>query len=563
MTFERLQHITVSGPLYQALYAAAVFYASHSTASTPTDLGSTAVGDVGERSRAVAPRENGDIPTTSHVLTARSPFRLRADVAGGSTANISYAVNDPNECQPGVQAPCSQTQQTHLQNAEPSVAAVMVNNVLHTATVSHKYPVCFNDSTTQCTWFYAYHTTDLINYTGQKLSMPLNQNSRQPAWDSMSDPLMAVNSTSGGQWPGRMYVNGVVFDHSHSINGTYYSTQTQPSAILVWHSDDGGQTWSNAAIADQQAGSTTTPRLLDKPAIAVSFATASQGYVYVVYINYDACGCTFPSSKLNVARSIDGGSTFTVTQVTSGNVEYPAIAVDAQGTVTVVWQDLTFGQTPTLQMAQSTNAGQTFSAPTQVSNTNVVHGQTVPGFSTKGGNSIPMMRYNATANLLSLVYYGQDSAQNFQVYYTYKTCGTGGDCSNVSAWSSPSLLTSSADSYDNHFNPALDYNKTTGNVIIPYYHSHSPAPQSASNVVYDENVASVSATGTLLQTVTVSPHSSISNQQSFQPGFLGDYQDVWDDNFAGVESALGAWVGQGISPSTDTNSDECGTPISY
>jgi hypothetical protein len=42
---------------------------------------------------------------------------------------------------------------------------------------------------------------------------------------------------------------------------------------------------------------------------------------------------------------------------------------------------------------------------------------------------------------------------------------------------------------------------------------------------------------------------------------MGDYQDVWDDYFAG-EQALVAWIGIGIFNST-TNGDDCETLVSY
>jgi hypothetical protein len=119
MTLERLNHITVSGVLYKALF---------DQASTPANVSTSSV--------ASNVANSTDAP--------RSRLHIRTDAFGGTTTNVS---SDQD------------------QDVEPTTAAVNINGTLHTATVTTKYVACWNDATALCTTLYAYHTTNLQTYS--------------------------------------------------------------------------------------------------------------------------------------------------------------------------------------------------------------------------------------------------------------------------------------------------------------------------------------------------------------------------------------------------------------
>lgn len=82
---------------------------------------------------------------------------------------------------------------------------------------------------------------------------------------------------------------------------------------------------------------------------------------------------------------------------------------------------------------------------------------------------------------------------------------------------------------------------------------------------YDEFASYISPTGVTLQgEYQISPTpSSRADLQAVFPGFIGDYQDVWDDYFP-TEQAVAAWIGIGVYPDVSThNGDDCTTPITY
>lgn len=115
-----------------------------------------------------------------------------------------------------------------------------------------------------------------------------------PGYSRSADPLMSANLYNVGIAPKRMYVVGLL--HNQSIYDY--------SAIGVWRSDNGGQSWSQPTLAELRAGGGFH---LDKPAIGVSWHSPTMGYVYVAYVAID-----FNSSNnaLVVERSIDGGLSF-------------------------------------------------------------------------------------------------------------------------------------------------------------------------------------------------------------------------------------------------------------
>jgi hypothetical protein len=235
------------------------------------------------------------------------------------------------------------------------------------------------------------------------------------------------------------------------------------------------------------------------------------------------------------------------------------LGIDPQGTVNPIWVNLAANQ---IQTTQSHDYGSTYgAAPFEVvTGSFVISGETIPGFAAGRANSVPMARYNSAAGRICLAYYGRNGS-TYEIFYTYKpgctSCNSGG-------WpTTPVQLTTSSNADNNYFNAALDFNKTTGDLIVPYYRSYATTDGFGNKTYYyDEYAASITASGSLLQTITLSPSSSNPNLQNVFPGFLGDYQDVWDDLYAS-EQVVSAWIGVRINGSTSDNGDDCVTPVSY
>jgi hypothetical protein len=130
----------------------------------------------------------------------------------------------------------------NFQDIEPTVTAVNFNGVMHTTTVSIKYlPTGLQPPLPPIrSHLFAVHTTNFGTPPSPGVELPI-----PPGYTWAGDPLMAVNPSISGIAARRMYCSGLVFKDDEN---------NQPSAIAVWHSDDGGQSWSNAAIAASVAG---------------------------------------------------------------------------------------------------------------------------------------------------------------------------------------------------------------------------------------------------------------------------------------------------------------------
>src|SRR5262249_38090468 len=138
------------------------------------------------------------------------------------------------------------------------------------------------------------------------------------------DPFLAANPYSSGVGPGRVYASGIALNRLGD----------QPDAIVVWHSDDGGQSWSTPSIVESSQGTSQ----LDKPAIGVSWHPNTLGHVHVAYISAGGSG-----RDLRIAKSTDGGITFNAPVViTSSVVDINGAQVlvnPSWGHVYVLWTD--------------------------------------------------------------------------------------------------------------------------------------------------------------------------------------------------------------------------------
>ncbi len=138
---------------------------------------------------------------------------------------------------------------------------------------------------------------------------------------------------------------------------------------VVSSSDDGGKTWAAPVFA---SGPDEKVQEIGMPVVG------PDGAVYIVWRNRDDPSYQTQQRPLVVAKSIDGGATFTRTPIfdvgpapatapaPAGFAGYPRIAVDPRsGALYVVYPGFTFGDLDTV-IQRSTDGGASWSPPVRV-----------------------------------------------------------------------------------------------------------------------------------------------------------------------------------------------------
>lgn len=137
----------------------------------------------------------------------------------------------------------------------------------------------------------------------------------------------------------------------------------------VHWTNDGGSTWSSTQLP--------LPAGRDRR-YGPDAAFASDGTLYVIYVNLEGSGND--PQELWLARSSDGGATFQGPYPITGRYAFQArLAVDSSGAIYVTYLHatevglLTIPGPSEILMQKSTDRGQTFSAPVQVSDRSRPH----------------------------------------------------------------------------------------------------------------------------------------------------------------------------------------------
>jgi hypothetical protein len=181
----------------------------------------------------------------------------------------------------------------------------------------------------------------------------------------------------------------------HAASDTFYYASLGNAQIRVAASTDGCQTFGAAVNASTFFARTT---LADKPWIAVdNTGGATDGNLYICWTRFvdtsNPPNGNANTSELRVARSTDGGTTWTNEQVVAPQGRAPfgcSIAVASDGSVGVVWADRNDND---IDFRRSTDAGVTWGGTQQVNSAGLRH----PGIDNVvacGGGNRPTLNGN-------------------------------------------------------------------------------------------------------------------------------------------------------------------------
>ncbi len=181
----------------------------------------------------------------------------------------------------------------------------------------------------------------------------------------------------------------IAIDSNNNLHVVWHDWTPGNPEIYYKRSTDGGSTWSPTKRLTWNSSSSRYP------AIAID----SNNNLHVVWED------SIPgNSEIYYKRSTDGGSTWGATKRltwTSGDSAYPAIAIDSNNNVHVVWHDLTPGNAE-IYYKMSTDGGSTWGATKRLSwNSGSSYG---PAMAIDSNNSIYVVWHDKTPG-------------NWEIYY--------------------------------------------------------------------------------------------------------------------------------------------------
>jgi hypothetical protein len=381
-------------------------------------------------------------------------------------------------------------------------------------------------------------TTDEQTFTRGQLNLPCCGGiNNGPIYSNAGDPVMGENPYTTGIGPLKMYVTAVTYNTDPSTNPP---AAIAPAGIRVWQSSDGGASWSSGG--SEVIGSSTY--LEDKPAMTVSWAVPTLGYVYVTWTEFQSPKkILLRRSRNGVSRPNPSCSTCAPTwdpivEIAAGNVQMSQVVVDNSGNVYVFWVDFT---SRAIYMKRSLDAGATFGGAQLVAS-NVYDAvralggkdNNQPGVAGVRSQTMPWAKWNAAAGKLCVVWHQkQDSTLAYSdIFYTSKR-------PSDPAWPTTPVRLFGGATFD-QFQPAFDPN-SAGNMLVTYYSSQDDA----ANTKYKEYLVFIDAAGAVL--TPPSDESSFTNDPVRFGGFIGDYQDVWNwtisDTFGSNNRWQASWSG--------------------
>ena len=272
--------------------------------------------------------------------------------------------------------------------------AVDPTNPMHIATGANDY---------SCASLQGFYQSDNGGATWRQHCMPVVHDS------GCGDPATGYDRT------GKLYVMGI--DCGFSTGDLVFQT-----------SPDNGLTWSTAkvAIGSLLAG------LTDKEWLEVD-THAGSPFVNCVYVSWTDFDSSFTQTRITVAHSCDGGTTWTrvpadVTRTVPVLDQFSDLAVAPNGTVYVSWMQCHVagpagdcgGTSVSMLVASSTNGGTTWSAPHKIADVNVVPDTSgcyygcFPGTAERVAN-IPTIDYDTSTGKLWAGFYNYTGGKSHAV----------------------------------------------------------------------------------------------------------------------------------------------------
>jgi outer membrane protein assembly factor BamB len=378
--------------------------------------------------------------------------------------------------------------------------------------------------------------------------------------DFDGDPVVAYDAL------GAAYIGGIGF-----IGGGQ-------GAIDIQRSTDNGLTWGPPVAAV----SPTDPNgFADKPSLVID-TTPSSPHFGALYVSVTQFNSDFSTNQITVSHSYDGGATWS-RPVPVGPVEDrfvlprgtvdqgSQLAVAADGTVYATWlhcanfgREGCAGQSASVMMASSSDAGTTFTAPHAIQTVNLV--PTVCGSDT-GWGCLPNTNERLLANPVIAVddSSGPTAGRLYLADYSwagsYMRVQVSSSADRGEMWSAPVGVAAPGDTHD-QFMPWMSVSQN-GFVGVSWMDRGADS----ANVAYQAVAAVSSNGGASFETPRViSAHSSDPSNDGFGGFFLGDYTGnawagnrlvvSWPDTSSGIaQDEVGGIVvpGAGSNAPTDTS----------
>jgi hypothetical protein len=468
---------------------------------------------VGLSGPAFAQTNRSDRPTwwdKYQYLAAHGPDHCtgQASLAVGANVNVS------NEC-----GPQSETYVT-VNPAQPSMLAAGSNEIF-------RLPMRgYFSSDGGATW------------GGVDLPLPKPKGN---GLDFGSDPSLAFDTS------GHVYYSYIVvyFGNGNGINAT---------AMGVARSGDGGATYPQFTLFSFEGGEN---HFNDKPMITVDTNPASP-FRDNVYVAWDAAVGGSMGGGVRLARSTDGGATFTIVRV--DNPSGPGRAIGAvpfvgpNGELYVAWNDYSAN---TIGFNRSLDGGATWERPRTISRKRLAFDIAIPAEATRGALVYPACDADRSAGAhrgrLYCSWMDLTASGNTDILASYSDDGG-------TTWSTAAPVTDSLANVD-RFNHWLSIDPVTGDVNVSFYDTRNDTTGARYMTdIYFTQLAS-GATSWLSPNVRVSSVSSnehdcggvypcqainYGNQQGDYAGLVsygGTSHAIWTDSRDQLDALAGCRTG--------------------
>jgi len=387
---------------------------------------------------------------------------------------------------------------------------------------------------------YFSQTFDFTNFTPAYLPMPIPANGQ--TFQQTADPWLSGNPYTIGVNSGWLYASGVAFQRR---------ADQIPNAIALWHSTDGGRTWSTPTeAANNMIVNRNTTYFYDKPAMAVNWNINYLGTLYVAFTKVNTGNNNL--SILSIARSRDGQTfdpSVDFADIAQGNYTGAQVVVDSStGIIYVIYVDMTNRQ---VRMATVVDSNSFPTQPLWVMNPSENVTGIRPGIINRfdaplNGNvtawSLPSALFFWPTGRICVTWH-ERAAQGTDIFFTSKT-------PNGTWPANPNQLTSEI---NDQFMPAMDYDTNDNTLVVGYY----DRSYDGANTSYENTFVVTNDSGSSILHGPTSMTPGVMYDPTLMPlinGELGDYQGIYGWNFptgarhnstyirAGSTWAVDAWA---------------------